>query len=110
MQKGFGIAALVIAIIAIFIPLFGPWVTIISALLAALAYGSGFAFGISSIVINLINIFILSPTVWVFAGMTSAMEASSGKSFLSLGTFLFVVQIVAGVVLFLLNSKKKVSA
>ena len=41
MQKGLGIAALIIAIIAIFIPLAGTWITILAGLLTAFAAGPG---------------------------------------------------------------------
>ena len=109
MQKGLGIAALVIAIVSIFIPLGGPWLTIVAGALAAFAYGSGFALGMAAIIINIVNVFLLSPTVWLAMGV-NAFAASQGKSIMSVGTILFSVQVTAAVVLFVLNSKQKANA
>jgi hypothetical protein len=126
MQKGLGIAALVIAIIAIFIPLFGAYVTVISGVLAACAYGSGLAFGVSSIVINLINIFVLSPSIVIRLAanshtesvemvpmsvgepgeMVAASATNSGETLLTSVVVLILVQIVSAVVLVLLHRKK----
>jgi hypothetical protein len=58
MQKGLGITALVIAIIVIFVPFAGSWLTILVALLAAFAAGEGFGLGIAAIFINVVHIFV----------------------------------------------------
>lgn len=105
MQKSLGIAALVIAIISIFIPLLGPWLTIVAGALAAFAFGQGFALGLSAIIINLINIFVLSPTVWLAMG-ASALAAEQGKSIMSVGTVLFVAQAIALATLIISNKKR----
>lgn len=107
MQKGFGIAALVLAIVSIFVPVLGPWLTILAGALAAMSYGTGFALGLSAIIINVINIFVLSPTVWL-AMAAGAVAASVGKSWMSVGTILFVAQAASLVVLVTLHAKKKV--
>jgi hypothetical protein len=65
MNKGMGIAALVIAIVAIFIPVVGPWLTMLAGLLAVFAYGPGLALGIASIVLNVVNVLFMSPSVWI---------------------------------------------
>ncbi len=105
MQKSLGIAALVIAVVSIFIPVLGPWLTIIAGALAAFAYGKGFALGLSAIIINLVNIFALSPTVWLAMG-ASAMAAEQGKSIMSVGSVLFVAQAIAIAILILSNKNK----
>jgi len=99
MQKSLGIAALVIAIVSIFIPVYGAYLTIVAGALAA--YGEGFALGLSSIIINLVNIFGMSPTVWL------SIAAEQGKSMASLGTILFVAQVIALAVLVVFNKKQK---
>lgn len=109
MQKSLGISALVIAIIAIFIPVLGPWLTILVGGLAAFAYGPGFALGVAAIVINLVNIFVLSPTIWLAMG-ANAHLASQGKSAMSVGTTLFVAQAIALGVLVYMNKKRKIDA
>lgn len=107
MQKGLGISALVLAIVSIFIPVLGPWLTVVAAALAAFAYGPGFALGLSSIIINLVNIFVLSPTVWLAMGANAAAVSQGGKSVLSVGTTLFVAQAIALAVLIVFNMKQK---
>lgn len=68
MAKGFGIAALVFAILAIFIP-FGFVVSGIAVLLAyvaALAGDRGFT--IATTVIAVVNTVFLSPSTWIMLG------------------------------------------
>lgn len=60
MQKGLGIAALVIAIIAMFTPFLGTWLTILAGLLAAFAYGPGIGLAIASIILNIVHIFFVT--------------------------------------------------
>jgi hypothetical protein len=66
MGKGIGIAALVFAIIAIFVPVFGimvGWLALFLATLAAL-FGDK-TFTIAALVITAVNYFFLSPLLWV---------------------------------------------
>src|SRR5262245_32489584 len=66
MAKGFGIAALVFALLAIPLP-FGfvlSAIAMICAAIAALAGDRGFA--IASLVIAAVNTFVLSPTTYMF--------------------------------------------
>lgn len=107
MQKGFGITALVIAILSIFIPVAGPWLTIVAGALGAFAYSLGFPLGLSAIIINLINIFFLSPTIWLVMGVNAAAEANGHHSLVSVGTILFIVQAIALGVLVTLHGKGK---
>lgn len=61
-MQSFGIAALVFAIIGIIVP-FGYFVSTVSALLAFFSSGRGTALGVASVIINIINIYMLSPTL-----------------------------------------------
>lgn len=62
MDKGFGIPALVFAIISIFVPLFGIFVSGIAVLLAVLSALAGDRiFATSTAVIVAVNTFFLSP-------------------------------------------------
>lgn len=78
MQKGLGIVALVIAIISIFIPVAGPWLTILTGAVAAFVYGEGFALGLSSI-INMINIFVRSSALWFAMGARAIAGEQDGE-------------------------------
>jgi hypothetical protein len=70
--KGFGIAALVISILAIFVPVYGIHVSGIAILCACVAAFMGdVAFAIATSVIVLVNTFVLSPSVWLIIGLGS---------------------------------------
>lgn len=103
MQKGFGIAALVVSIIAFFVPLIGPWITILAGLLAIFAWtGTGFALAIAAVIVDFVNIF-LSPTVWISAAASALATAETGRHFASIGGILVTLQIVAVIVLLALH-------
>jgi hypothetical protein len=68
MSKGFGIAALVCAIIAIFIP-FGIVVSAVAIVLACIAALAGDRiFATATAVIALVNTLFLSPSTWIMLG------------------------------------------
>ncbi len=103
-MKALGITAMILAIVSIFIPVAGPYLTIVCALLAAFSAGQGLTFGIVAILVNLINIAFLSPSLWLTAGIAEANEAGSlaGMGIVFIGT-----QIVAGAILTLIHLKWK---
>ena len=68
MSKGFGIAALVCAIVAIFIP-FGIVVSAVAIVLACIAALAGDRiFATATAVIALVNTLFLSPSTWIMLG------------------------------------------
>ena len=100
-DKGMGILAIIVAGIAIFIPVVGVYLTILSGILAALAYGQRAFLGYIAIGINFISLFFLSPLLWVAA----SAETASENSIAGLVWFLLGTQVIA--LLFLLWKKKK---
>lgn len=107
MQKGLGIAALVIAIIAMFVPFLGTWLTILVGLMAAFAYGPGIGLAIASIVINVVHIFIFSPLLWATQGLAEVGAAHAGQDIVFLPWVLIAAQVGAGILLFVLHGKYK---
>lgn len=107
MQKGLGIAALVIAIIAMFTPFLGTWLTIPVAIMAVFAYGPGLGLAIAAIAINIFHIFFFSPLLWATQAVMSAGEAAGAGDVPFLPWFLVAIQIGAAVVLFMLHKKNK---
>lgn len=115
MQKSLGIAALVISIIAIFIPFLGTWMTVLVAALAAFAYGPGLSLAIAAIVIDIFHIFFLSPLLWATGGLaavsnemaksTGSAGAEGATTFMALPWLLVAIQI--GALVFLMKSNKK---
>lgn len=97
-MKALGIIAMILAIIAIFIPFLGPYLTVVCALIAAFSAGPGLTFGTVAIGLNLLNLTILSPTIW--------MMASEGvRGFQLLAIALVGIQVIAGIVLSIVHSK-----
>ena len=107
MQKGFGFAALIIAFIAIFIPLAGPWMTILAAGLAVFAYGQGLPFGIATIILDVVNIIFLSPSLWVTQAILSIGAAETHQHAPVLPYVLLGAQGLAVIVLVVLHQRFK---
>lgn len=69
MAKGFGIAALILAIAAMFVPIFGIFVSGIAILFAVIAALAGDrAFATATPLVGGINTFFFSPSTWVMMG------------------------------------------
>ena len=69
MGKGFGIAALVVVIIAMFVPIVGIFVSGIAMLLAVVAaLGGDRAFATATPIIGGLNTFVFSPSTWMMMG------------------------------------------
>jgi hypothetical protein len=105
MQNGLGIAALVIAILAMFVPLFGTWLSLLVAILAVFAYGPGLGLGIASLIVNAVHILFLSPLLWATQGLASMGAEASGEQIVFLPWVLLGVQVAAFVALLSLNSR-----
>jgi hypothetical protein len=114
--KVFGIIALVLSIISIFIPILGVYLTFLIALLAIFSAGDGFSLGASSIGLNIMNLFFFSPGLWItVAGessrndlLTQAGYASQAtSSAMGLGIFFIVSQLVAAIILYMRQRKFK---
>jgi len=100
MAKGFGIAALVFAIVAIFIP-FGvvlSAVAIVLAIVAALLGDKTFATATS--LIALVNTFFLSPSTWVF------LESGDRNASIALKAAVFIFCLLPIGAIFLRASRK----
>jgi hypothetical protein len=110
MQKGLGIAALVLSILAMFIPFVGTWLTILVGIMAAFAYGPAIGLAIASLILNVVHIFFLSPLLWTTQGLASAGAAHAGEDIVFLPWVLIAIQVGAGVLLFVLHSKYKDAA
>ena len=100
--KVMGILAIVLAGIAIFIPVVGVYLTVFSAILAAFAYGKSVLFGYIAIGINFLSLFFLSPLLWVAASAENAGE----NNIAGLVWFLLGAQVLA-LVFLIWKSKKR---
>ena len=104
-MKALGIIAMIFAIVAIFVPVLGPYLTIVCALLAAFAGGHGLTYGAVAIGLNILNVAFLSPSLWILAGAAEAETQGNGSEvMLGMGIVFIGVQVVAAVVLIIVNS------
>ena len=92
MSLAFGVIALLSSLFAFFIPLFGGWVTMLSAIFGGFSSGRGFAFGLAAIILNLVNLVLMSPAMWLM---------------IPFALFFITVQVIALVLLVVNNNKKK---
>lgn len=113
-MKALGIIAMIFAIVAIFVPVIGPYLTIVCALLAAFAAGPGLTFGAVAIGINILNVTLLSPSLWVMASASEAENAGSGSAvLLGMGVIFVGAQVVSAIILTVVHlawKKKQVAA
>lgn len=103
MAKGFGIAGLVLAILAIFVPIAGLFISgiaIICAIVAALAGDRIFA--TATPLIAGVNTFFLSASVWIMLAQQSSSERSSFAVFI-------LACVAAPFVAMILNQTGKIS-
>ncbi len=99
MSKGFGIAALVLAILGIFVPIVSIYVVWLALILTAVAAFAGDrSLSIAAFVICLVNVLFLSPATLVEFG---AKQGGSGLA--TFTVILFVIPLIG----FIVKYKKK---
>jgi hypothetical protein len=106
-MKALGICAMVVAIFAIFLPILGPYVTPVAALLAAFAAGEGLTFSIVALVLNAVNIVFLSPSLYLTAGGEAMFFGTGGVITGGLVVMLLGAQVIAAIVLGVVHSNTK---
>lgn len=99
-MRGIGIAAVVLAVTAVLVPIVGPCLTVPSAVLAAMAGRSGRTLGIVALLINTVNLYGLSPSLW-FAMDQLALAGDDGATLLTIMTLTFGLQAAAAGLLLL---------
>ncbi len=62
-MKPFGLAALIFSIFGVIIPIIGPFISGLSGVLAFFAAGKGNTWGLTAIIVNIINVILLSPSL-----------------------------------------------
>ena len=103
--KGLGIAAIIIAVIGIFIPVVGIWLAlaaIAAASVAALRGDRVFATSVS--LISLVNFYFLTPSLWLNNDFVRTAPVNLGLFSLSLGA-VFILAALVPLLAIALNSK-----
>lgn len=90
-MKALGITSMILAIIATLLPGVGPYLTVVCALLASMAWGPGLTYGAVAILLSIVNLVLLSPSLWLTVGLTRLPQV---------GGYLIAAQLAAGIVLF----------
>lgn len=107
MGKGLGIAALVLGILSIFVPivsLYVVWLALVLAIGSAL--GGDKTFAVATVVITLVNVLFLSPATW----LALAGEKMSGGSGLKMITVILFLAAIGAVVYTAVKSNPSASA
>lgn len=98
----FGIASLILSVIAIFVPVFGIMISGLSGFLAWLSTGKGTPFGAAAVIINFINILLLSPAYLLVAGLEASQRNQEQAHLFTIWAIVLFIQIAA-VVVFICN-------
>ncbi len=98
----FGISSLFFAILGVFIPLAGIFITGISGFLAWMSAGKGTPLGAAAVIINLINIFLLSPGYMLVVGLEAQHRTPDQSKSFTIWMIVLFIQISA-IVVFIVN-------
>lgn len=96
-MKSFGIAALVIAIASIFIPIVGAFFAGLAGVLAFFSAGKGTSLGLAAVIVNIVNVCFMSPTLIITASYQASNQISTASELQYTAAFviLLLIQIVA---------------
>ncbi len=98
----FGIAALIFSVIAIFVPGFGIMISGISGVLAWISVGKATPLGAAAVIVNFVNIFLLSPGYMLAAGLEASQRTHEESKLFTIWAIVLFIQIGA-VVVFIFN-------
>ncbi len=103
MSQAFGIASLVLSIVAIFIPVFGVFIAGLSGILAWISTGRALFLGVAAVIINLCNIFLLSPTFLILIALESSQRTAEQHKLFTIWSVVLFIQIAA-IAIFIFNT------
>lgn len=91
----FGIASLFFSILGVFIPLVGIIISGLSGFLAWLSAGRGTALGAAAVIINLINLFLLSPGYMLLVHIEAQHRSADQTKSVTIWMIVLFIQIAA---------------
>jgi low affinity Fe/Cu permease len=107
-MKAFGIAALSFSIIGVVTPLVGAFIAGLSGVLAFFSAGNGLTYGLSAVIINIVNIVFLSPSLVLSASDEHAINAvhqERAKTYFAVLMTIQAIAIVIFIVRWLINKR-----
>ncbi len=103
LAMAFGVSSLVLSIVAIFVPVFGVFVAGLSGILACVSVGRAVFLGFAAVLINVVNIFFLSPTFMLLIALEASQRTPEQSRIFAFWIIVLVIQITA-VFLYVFNS------
>jgi len=101
LSQAFAIASFAFSIIAIFVPVFGVFMAGLSGILAWGSYGRFVALGFAAVIINIVNILLLSPAFLALVALEYSERTPDQNMTLRIWIIILAIQAIA---LFLLVS------
>ena len=98
MFLAFGIASLVLSVVSIFIPGFGMIIAGLAGFLSWISIGKGLPFGAAAVILNLINIFFLSPVYFATVGINASLRTPEQSDLYNVWAIVLFLQIAAIVI------------
>jgi hypothetical protein len=102
MMIAFGISSLFFAILGVFIPFFGIFISGLSGFLSWMSAGKATPLGAAAVIINLVNLFFLSPGYLVVTSIDAHMRTAEQSKLVMIWMFVLFIQISA-IGVFLIN-------
>ena len=100
--QAFGIASLILSIVAIFVPVFGVFISGISGILAWISTGRALFVGLAAVIINLCNVFLFSPTFLILIALESSQRTAEQHKLFTIWAIVLFIQIAA-IIIFIVN-------
>ncbi|SHI16062.1 hypothetical protein [Desulfofustis glycolicus] len=101
--QAFGISSLVLAIVSIFIPVYGVFISGLSGVFAWCSVGRAAIFGLAAVIINLCNVLFLSPVFLSLLTIDSVNQLSNQDKIFKYWVIVLVIQLIA-IFIFLFNA------
>lgn len=98
----FGIASLVLAVLALIVPGFGIIISGISGFMAWISVGKGFPYGAAAVILNLMHLFLLSPAYIPALKIEESLKTPDQANLTYTWKFVLLIQ-GAAVVIFIIN-------
>ena len=103
LTQTFGISSLVLSIVAIFIPVYGAFISGLSGIFAWASIGRAAIFGLAAVIVNLCNIIFLSPIFLSLIAIDSVEQLLNQDQIFKYWIIVLIIQLIA-IFVFLFNT------
>lgn len=118
-MKPFGLAALIFSVFGVIIPIVGPFISGLSGVLAFFAAGKGNTWGLTAVIVNIINVILLSPSLILSAQPKNPLtgtiyndpvmlaHAQQSQSILGILIMIQIIALIIFLAIWLINRSKQ---